>query len=102
MTYDASKLYAVIMAGGRGERFWPAGRRDHPKQFLPLLSTQSLIEDTVQRLFPLFAPERVLVITNHAYVDQVRALLPVPAENVIGEPEGRDTAPCVALATAIL
>ncbi len=88
------------MAGGRGERFWPAGRRNHPKQLLPLLSEKTMIEETVQRLFPLIAPERVFVITNDAYLDKVRSVLPIPPENIIGEPVGRDTAPCVALAAA--
>lgn len=97
-----SALYAVVMAGGRGERFWPAGRAARPKQLLSLTGGKTMIEETVQRLFPLISPERVLVITNNAYADQVRALLPVPAENVIGEPAGRDTAPCAALAAALV
>ncbi|MCI5779665.1 MAG: NTP transferase domain-containing protein [Lentisphaeria bacterium] len=95
-------LYAVIMAGGRGERFWPAGRRRRPKQMLRLLGQHTMIEETCQRLFPLIAPERLLVITNRDYVEQIRQLLPIPGENVIGEPEGRNTAPCVALATALI
>ena len=90
------------MAGGKGERFWPAGRRNRPKQLLPLLGERTMIEETVQRLFPLVAPERLLVVTTAGYVERIRELLPVPAENVIGEPEGRDTAPCVALATALI
>lgn len=102
MAFDPAKLYAVIMAGGRGERFWPAGRSDCPKQFLQLSGEKTMLEDTVQRLFPLIAPEKILVITNHAYVEKVRRLLPIPPENVIGEPEARDTAPCVALATALV
>ena len=102
MNCDISHLYAVIMAGGRGERFWPVGRWNRPKQFLPLISKKSLIEETVQRLFPLLPPERILVITNRDFVEQTRDLLPIPAENVIGEPIGRNTAPCVALATALL
>ncbi len=99
---DHTKLYAVIMAGGRGERFWPAGRKNNPKQLLPLTGECTMIEETVQRLFPLIAPERILVITNAAYVERIRKLLPIPAENVIGEPVGRDTAPCVALASAVV
>ena len=91
-------FYAVVMAGGRGERFWPLGRRRRPKQLLPLLGKQSMLEDTVQRLFPLFAPENILIVTSADFVDDVRRLSPVPAENVIAEPVGRDTAPCVALA----
>lgn len=102
MNFDASKLYAVIMAGGRGERFWPAGRVGRPKQMLNLTGGKTMIEETVQRLFPLIAPERLFVITNTAYVKELQSLLPIPAANVIGEPEGRDTAPCVALATALV
>ena len=95
---DAPPRYAVVMAGGRGERFWPLGRRIRPKQFLPLTGRESMLESTVQRLFPLFAPENVLVVTSAMYVGRARELLPLPPENVIGEPAGRDTAPCVALA----
>ncbi len=102
MNRDFSHLYAVIMAGGRGERFWPVGRRNRPKQFLPLSSDRPLIEETVLRLFPLIPPERILVITNQEFVEQSRELLPLPAENIIGEPTGRNTAPCIALATALL
>lgn len=95
---SSSRFYAVIMAGGRGERFWPMGRRRRPKQFLPLLGKNSMLEDTVQRLFPLFRPEDILVVTSAQYVERSREILPLPPENVIGEPTGRDTAPCVALA----
>jgi len=102
MIFDPSKLYAVIMAGGRGERFWPVGRACRPKQLLPLLGDRTMIEETVQRLFPLIAPEHLFVITNQAYVKQIQQLLPIPPENVIGEPVGRDTAPCIALATAFI
>ena len=95
---DASKFYAVVMAGGRGTRFWPLGRRLRPKQLLKLLDDKTMLEDTVLRLFPLFSPERILVVTSSAYIDEARKLLPIPPENVVGEPAGRDTAPCVALA----
>ena len=93
-----NELYAVIMAGGRGERFWPLGRRSRPKQFLPLLSEKSMLETTVLRLFPLFEAKRVLVVTSAKHVEETRKLLPIPPENVLGEPEGRDTAPCIAFA----
>ncbi len=95
-------LFAVIMAGGKGERFWPAGRISRPKQMLSLTGDKSMIEETVLRLFPLIQPDHVLVITNKKYVKQIQDVLPIPAENVIGEPEGRDTAPCVALAAALV
>lgn len=95
-------LYAVVMAGGHGERFWPMGRRNTPKQLLPLIGDKTMLEETVLRLFPLLAPENVIVITNSHFVDQVRSLLPIPPENVIGEPASRNTAPCVALAAALI
>ncbi len=95
---ESIPVHAVVMAGGRGERFWPLGRRRRPKQLLPLTGNVPLVEETVLRLFPRFRPENVLVITAAELVDEVRRLLPLPPENVIGEPEGRDTAPCVALA----
>ena len=91
-------FYAVVMAGGRGARFWPLGRRNRPKQLLKLTGEKTMLEDTVQRLFPLFSPERILIVTSEAYIDEARRLLPIPPENVVGEPAGRDTAPCVALA----
>lgn len=96
-------LYAVIMAGGRGERFWPAGRIHRPKQLLSLQEGgRTMVEETVQRLFPLISSEHIFVMTNDSYVEQMREVLPIPNENVIGEPVGRDTAPCVALATALI
>ncbi len=100
--FDNKNLYAVIMAGGHGERFWPAGRQNRPKQLLPLLGERTLIEETVQRLFPMFSPEHILIITNQVYVSQMQSLLPLPPENIIGEPVARNTAPCVALATAMI
>ena len=99
---DFSNVYAIIMAGGRGTRFWPAGRYSRPKQLLAISSEETMIEITCQRLFPLFAPENILVITNREFVTEIQNLLPIPSENVIGEPVGRDTASCVALAAAIL
>jgi mannose-1-phosphate guanylyltransferase len=93
--------YAVIMAGGRGERFWPLSRVSHPKQLLRLLGNLTLIEQTVERLLPLFDPSRIVIITNGDYVAPMQSLLAsIPDENIIGEPVGRDTAPCIALATA--
>ena len=95
---DDRNFYAMVMAGGRGERFWPLGRRKRPKQLLKLTGEKTMLEDTVLRLFPLFAPERILIVTSQSYIDEARRLLPIPPGNVIGEPAGRDTAPCVALA----
>ncbi len=98
---NESNAFAVIMAGGRGERFWPASRLSRPKQFLKLLSDRTLLEQTADRLSMLFPPERILVVTNRDYVDEVKRLLPaIPSENILREPEGRDTAPCISWAAA--
>ena len=96
-------IYCVIMAGGKGERFWPCSRENTPKQLQNLLGGETLIEQTVLRLVPLTAFEKILIITNRKYVEPIRKLLPqLPPENIIGEPCGRDTAPCVALAAGII
>lgn len=96
-------LYAVIMAGGVGSRFWPRSRRSHPKQFLDVFGDASLIQNTFGRLQPLVEPERVLVVTNADYVGKTQEHLPaVPAANILGEPVARNTAPCIALAAAKL
>lgn len=93
--------YAIIMAGGRGERFWPQSRIARPKQMLKLFAGKTLIEETVDRLLPIFPPSNIVIATNKDYVDEIRALLPqLPKDNVLGEPAKRDTAPCIALAAA--
>ena len=95
--------YAVIMAGGAGTRFWPSSRQSRPKQFLNLLGERSMIQSTVDRMLPLIPMERILVVTNAHYVDLVQEQFPnMPAENIIGEPIAKNTAPCVAAAAAIL
>ncbi len=89
-------LYAVIMAGGVGSRFWPASRHANPKQFLKVLGSETLIQRTVRRLDGFIPPERCFVVTNEEYVAQTREqLAEVPAENIIAEPIGRNTAPCI-------
>lgn len=95
--------HAVIMAGGSGTRFWPASRRSRPKQFLGLGGDKPLLRKTFERLRGLIEPENIWVITGAETVEISRALLPeIPAENVVGEPEGRDTAACVGLAAVLL
>lgn len=92
-------LHAVLMAGGSGTRFWPVSRKARPKQLLPVAGELPMLVETSRRLLPLIPPERQFVITSARYVDAVCELLPdVPREQVIGEPEGRDTAPCIGLA----
>lgn len=100
---DRSKIYTVVMAGGRGERFWPQSRQNCPKQLLRLLGNLTLIEQTTARMLSITSPENCLVVTNIDYVEPMRSLLPMlPAENIIGEPVGRDTGGCLALASGVL
>ncbi len=87
---------ALVLAGGRGERFWPWSRPERPKQLLPLLGGRSPLEVTLERLEGLVAPERTWVLTGRPLVAAVRALVP-PGVRVVGEPAGRSTAPAAAL-----
>lgn len=92
--------YALILAGGSGERFWPLSRRARPKQLLRLVSTKTLLEETLARLEGLVPPERTLILTNAEQEGAVRELLGnFPKENIIAEPVKRDTAAAVALGT---
>jgi len=96
-------VFAIIMAGGKGERFWPQSRVSRPKQLLRLIGKLTLIEQTVNRLKPLVPAENIIVITNNDYVAPMQSLLTeIPKDNIIGEPFGRDTAPCVALAAGLV
>ena len=96
---DSSNLYALILAGGSGTRFWPLSRNVRPKQLLNLFDEETLIEKAVKRLDGLIPPERILVLTNEVQVEGIREALPmIPAENVVAEPARRDTAPAIALA----
>lgn len=93
----------VVMAGGRGERFWPRSRLHYPKQLLNLAGEASLLQQTVARIQPLTVNERIMVVTNRDYTDIVREQLPfLPDRNILAEPESRNTAPCIALATAYI
>lgn len=93
------KKTALIMAGGRGERFWPRSRKNLPKQFLSLTDDgKTMIQLTVERISPLVALEDVYIATNKNYKDLVLQQLPgLPEENVLCEPVGRNTAPCIGL-----
>lgn len=98
------KTTAVIMAGGRGERFWPKSRNSCPKQFLSLTKDgETMIQKTVKRLMPLVEAEDIFIVTNSAYIGLVNEQLPqIPAENILAEPCARNTAPCIAFAAAVI
>lgn len=98
------KTTAVIMAGGKGERFWPRSRMKTPKQFLSLTSDkETMIHKTVKRLLPVVSPEDIFIVTNALYADLAAEQLPdIPKENIILEPCGRNTAPCISLAAAVI
>ena len=93
------KKTALIMAGGKGERFWPRSRADMPKQFLPLTEEgRTMIQLAVERILPLVDPKDVFIITNRHYRDLTREQLPgLPEENILCEPTGKNTAPCIGL-----
>ncbi len=90
--------YAVIMAGGGGTRLWPLSRKDRPKQSLKLLGDRTMFQVSVERLQPLFPPDRILVVTNAAYAADLRQQCPsLPEANFILEPAPRGTAPAIGL-----
>jgi len=95
-------VFAVIMAGGSGTRFWPLSRAAWPKQFLALASNhESLLQQTVRRLAGIVPDDHILVVTSSAHAQATREQLPMlPPGNVLGEPAARNTAPCIAWAAA--
>lgn len=99
----ATVLVAVIMAGGRGERFWPRSRRRLPKQLLSLASGNTMIQETVRRIESLVGLDRVFVVTGEEHASIVAEQLPrIPASNILREPCARNTAPCIGLAAICL
>jgi len=94
----SNPIYALILAGGSGERFWPLSRRNCPKQLLRLVSERTLLEETIARLEGFVPSERILILTNVEQEKAVRDLLKsFPKQNIIAEPAKRDTAAAVAL-----
>src|SRR5207249_7212068 len=90
-------LHAMIMAGGGGTRFWPRSRQARPKQFLTLTGDRSLLQLACDRLEAQVPPENTWVITAEQHRDEAQKQLPhLPPARVVGEPTGRDTAPCIA------
>lgn len=102
-TVSNNDRFIIIMAGGKGERFWPVSREKTPKQLIRLLEDRSFLQATVSRVLPLVPMKNILVITNEAQAPEVRKQLPkLPKENVIAEPVGRDTTAAVTLGAALV
>lgn len=97
------KFYAIVLAGGKGERFWPLSRISKPKQLLPLVGRGTLLEQTVSRIAPLVPPDRVFVITSeHLRRHVAKRLRKFKGISVVGEPAGRNTAPAIGLGSALI
>ena len=100
---DSKDRFVIIMAGGRGERFWPLSREKMPKQLLTLLGKRSFLQSAVDRVLPLVPAKNIFIITNTAQVAEVRKQLPkLPKDNVVAEPVGRDTCAAVTLGAALV
>lgn len=98
-----SHLYGLILAGGRGTRFWPRSRRSRAKQILNFFGERTLIQQTVDRLKPLLPPDRIWILTNHHLRAEIIKQLPeVPKAQILAEPAQRNTAPAIGLAAQII
>lgn len=96
-------LCGLVMAGGRGERFWPLSTEEKPKQFLNLLGEDTMIQMTVKRLLKIMPIERIFVVTAEKYMVLVKEQLPfLPDRNIIIEPVGKNTAPCIVLSAFLI
>jgi mannose-1-phosphate guanylyltransferase len=99
MKMNTPNIYAVIMAGGVGSRFWPRSRERSPKQVLEIVGSGSMIFNTIARIQPLVPTEKAMVVTNKLQKDIIQQQVPgLPMQNVLTEPLGRNTAPCIGLA----
>ncbi|HLH01625.1 MAG TPA: mannose-1-phosphate guanylyltransferase [Bryobacteraceae bacterium] len=99
----SNNRYGLIMAGGRGTRFWPRSRKRNAKQVLRFFGERTLIQQTVDRLKPVLPPENIWVITNELLQGEIRSQLPeIPKKQILAEPAQRNTAPCIGLAAQIL
>src|ERR1039458_1242932 len=100
---NTKNRFVIIMAGGRGERFWPVSREKMPKQLLTLLGKRSFLQQAVDRVLPLVPAKNIFVITNEAQLPEVRKQLPkIPKQNLVAEPVGRDTCAAVTLGAALV
>jgi len=92
-------MYAVIMAGGRGTRFWPRSREKKPKHLLDITGKKTIIQETVDRIKPIINPDNILIVTGKKHSGILIKQLPeIPLQNIIIEPEGKNTAACIGLA----
>ena len=102
-TPNINDRYVIIMAGGRGERFWPVSRQATPKQLITLLGKRSFLQQAVDRVLPVVPMKNIIIITNEVQAATVRKQLPkLPKENVVAEPCGRDTCAAVTLGAALV
>jgi mannose-1-phosphate guanylyltransferase len=100
---NTADRFVIILAGGRGERFWPVSREKTPKQLLALLGNRTFLQQAVDRVLPLVPLKNVLVVTNEAQAPEVRKQLPkLPQVNIVSEPVGRDTTAAVTLGAALV
>ncbi|MCD5383958.1 mannose-1-phosphate guanylyltransferase [candidate division WOR-3 bacterium] len=88
-------VYAIILAGGRGERFWPKSRRVRPKQILPLISERTMLEETVERILPIVPSDNIMIVATSALGNKIKKILPGVGQLLL-EPTGRNTAPAIA------
>jgi len=95
--------YAVVLAGGHGERFWPLSRPDRPKQLLPIVGARPMVEETMRRILEVVPSDRIVVVTSASLVETMLEVAPTVAKaNIIAEPIGRNTAPAIAAAACLL
>ena len=100
---NTNDRFVIIMAGGRGERFWPVSRQATPKQLITLLGKRSFLQQAVDRVLPLVPMKNIIIITNAAQAAEVKRQIPkLPKENIIAEPCGRDTCAAVTLGAALV
>ncbi|MHB8905297.1 MAG: sugar phosphate nucleotidyltransferase, partial [Melioribacteraceae bacterium] len=97
------ELYAVIMAGGVGSRFWPRSKEKKPKQLIRIFGENTMIQDTVKRLEGLIANDHIYIVTNKIQKLRVKEQLPqIPEQNILDEPFGKNTAACIGLASVVI
>ena len=100
---SSSNLYAVILAGGSGTRFWPASRKSNPKQFLDIAGKETLFQQTLARIKPMINGSHIFIVTNRSYskiIERQAARFKVPRSNILLEPKAKNTAPAIAWAAA--